>query len=355
LRCGYWAHIVCARHCAEITINLQPRVVMVMKNILILALTSGFVFASAVGSKLESGQNTKELDEARMLTDQVVRLHEQGKYDEAIPLAKQALKLRETALGEKHVLVAVAMANLASLYLGKKDYSEAESHYRRAVSVYEKASSAETVEAAKAVEGLALASYGMGNDARAESLFLRALLIKEKVFGAEAVAIVGSLNFLAQFYEQSAKYKKSIEYYQRVIAIKEKVYGPEHTEVDEALRRCACVMRLNKDPMAELLEKRAYRVRVGRSVTGKVTQGKAIERVTPVYPEAARRARITGAINIEITVDENGKIIDAKYLCGVRLFEDAAVAAALKWRMKPTLLDDKPVKVRGTILFNFTP
>jgi TonB family protein len=57
---------------------------------------------------------------------------------------------------------------------------------------------------------------------------------------------------------------------------------------------------------------------------------------------------------VEVVVDRTGMVSSARALSGHALLREAAVAAALQWQWKPTLLSGVPVQVVGTITFNFT-
>lgn len=86
-----------------------------------------------------------------------------------------------------------------------------------------------------------------------------------------------------------------------------------------------------------------------------VLTGSAISKVTPPYPAAARAANISGTVVVQITVDESGKVVSASAVSGPGLLRQAAVQASYGWRFSPTQLSGQPVKVTGTISFNFTP
>lgn len=87
--------------------------------------------------------------------------------------------------------------------------------------------------------------------------------------------------------------------------------------------------------------------------SGGVLEGSAITRVTPVYPPVARAARVSGAVVVEVTVDEVGNVMSARAISGHTMLKDAAVAAARGWKFTPTQLGGVPVKVVGNITFNF--
>src|SRR6185503_10862708 len=124
-----------------------------------------------------------ELQEARQLSQRVVALAADKKYDEALPLAKRVLELREKRLGKEHPSVGDALGNLAYLYQEKGKFSEAESLYKRRLSIAEKAFGGDSISLTTTLRQLAWLCYAQGDNIRAEELFGRALLITEKALG----------------------------------------------------------------------------------------------------------------------------------------------------------------------------
>src|SRR5262249_29660809 len=86
-----------------------------------------------------------------------------------------------------------------------------------------------------------------------------------------------------------------------------------------------------------------------------VLQGSATRKVKPDYPAIARAARKSGAVKVQITVNERGEVTNAQAISGRKILRDAAIKSAKQWRFKPTELSGKPVKTQGVITFNFTP
>ena len=68
----------------------------------------------------------------RELNNQVGALLQQGKYREAIPVAKEALKVAEQTFAPDHPNVDTNLNNLAMLYVGQGKYAEAEPLHKRA-------------------------------------------------------------------------------------------------------------------------------------------------------------------------------------------------------------------------------
>ncbi|MDX2044517.1 MAG: energy transducer TonB [Acidobacteriota bacterium] len=89
------------------------------------------------------------------------------------------------------------------------------------------------------------------------------------------------------------------------------------------------------------------------NVSPSVLQGSAIKKPAPTYPPIAKAAKATGAVQVQITISEEGKVIDATAISGHPLLRDAAVEAARQWEFKPTTLSGQAVKVQGILHFNF--
>ena len=85
-----------------------------------------------------------------------------------------------------------------------------------------------------------------------------------------------------------------------------------------------------------------------------VLNGKALSLPAPVYPDFARRMHTGGLVEVEVVVDENGKVISARALAGPPSLRDVAVQAAYRARFSPTKLSGQPVKISGRINYNFT-
>ena len=90
-----------------------------------------------------------------------------------------------------------------------------------------------------------------------------------------------------------------------------------------------------------------------KPVSGGVLNGKALSLPIPAYPLTARSARQTGVVIVEVVIDVNGKVISARAVSGPMLLQQSAVQAAYQAKFSPTILSGQPVKVVGTINYNF--
>ena len=58
-------------------------------------------------------------------------------------------------------------------------------------------------------------------------------------------------------------------------------------------------------------------------------------KVPPVYPELAKRMKISGVVKVEATVDSDGKVTKVKALSGNSALQNAAEEAVRKWKFVP--------------------
>jgi periplasmic protein TonB len=73
-----------------------------------------------------------------------------------------------------------------------------------------------------------------------------------------------------------------------------------------------------------------------------------IVKVQPVYPAAARHDGREGYVIVEFTITRSGSVADVTVVeSSDRVFERAAVDAALKFRYRPRVIDAEAVEVHG--------
>jgi len=84
-----------------------------------------------------------------------------------------------------------------------------------------------------------------------------------------------------------------------------------------------------------------------------VSQGMVIKRVQPKYPVNALAAHIQGAVQIEATINKEGKVVNPRVLSGEPTLAAAALDAVKQWRYKPYYLDGEPVEIQTQITINF--
>jgi len=89
-------------------------------------------------------------------------------------------------------------------------------------------------------------------------------------------------------------------------------------------------------------------------VTGGVVNGKAKFLPKPIYPAAAKSVKATGAVNVQVMIDETGNVVSAKAVDGHPLLRMEADKAERNAKFSPTLLTGQAVKVSGIIVYKFS-
>jgi TonB family protein len=327
---------------------------------------------AAAGAQAES----PELAEAARLNAEVVRLHGEGKYGEALPLAKRVLELREQALGTEHRLFVSAVNNLAALHREKGNSDEAEKLYLRILPVVEKEPGKYGALVPDIFNQLAITRFKKGDKAAAESYLQRGLSLQEKIAGPGHTTLVPFLFNSFEFYMTRKEYERAAPFLERALDILSKQPPRSDPATAKRLRNYYCLLSALKydelaakiygarvrveDPERALEAERRWaamndRETAGatRPIEGSVLNGKAVSKPAPEYPAAAKQQRLSGTVVVEIEVNEAGKVVKAQAICGHPVLMKASEEAARQARFTPTLLSGKPVKVSGVITYNF--
>ena len=88
------------------------------------------------------------------------------------------------------------------------------------------------------------------------------------------------------------------------------------------------------------------------TVTTGSLSGRETKRVRPRYPQAAKTSGIAGTVRVFVLLDETGKVT-IKGSDGPMQLRAAAEEAAKGWTFRPTVIDNKPVRLTGYIDFEF--
>ena len=145
-----------------------------------------WLFAGLLCLALWPGAAGGQSSELKAAYKQFNHLYAQGRYQEAIPFAEEAVRLGEEEFGPDHPTTATLLNNLAELFRLQGRYAEAEPLHNRALAIRETALGPEHPDLATSLNNLAGLYYFEGRYAEAEPLYRRALAIREKALGPEA-------------------------------------------------------------------------------------------------------------------------------------------------------------------------
>ncbi len=91
---------------------------------------------------------------------------------------------------------------------------------------------------------------------------------------------------------------------------------------------------------------------MGTDVRSEMLCGTIVAR--PMYPPAAKAARIQGEVVLRATVDRHGNVSELTLVSGHPLLVPGAIEAVKQWKYKPYLVNGKPTAVQTTVSVNFT-
>ena len=188
-------------------------------------------------------------------------LEGQGNYPEAEKLYRQAIEIDQKTIGKEHPHYAIDLNNLAGVLKMQGKLPEAKKYYRQVIEIDEKTIGKEHPEYAKHLNNLAVVLRGQGELNQAEELHHQAVEIDEKTIGKEHPEYAIHLSNLAGVLEARGKYPEAEEMYRQALAIGERTIGKEHPSYAIRLNNLAGVlMAQGKLPEAEELYRQALAI-----------------------------------------------------------------------------------------------
>jgi CHAT domain-containing protein/tetratricopeptide (TPR) repeat protein len=242
---------------------------------------------------------------ASSLHELAVLYYSTREFDKAEPLYLRALAIREKALGPEHADTAVTLNSLASLYYTTRAYVKAEPLYLRALAIREKALGPEHPDTARVLNNLGALYQQMGEGAKAEPLYLRALSIREKVLGPDNSNTVATLQDLVALYRDTQDYAKAEPLLQRLLTIREKSFGPDHSETAPVLDELAELYKVTGAyGKAEPLLQRALAIREKEFGPEDVRTAFALDKLGWVYHATAAYEKAEALYQRELAIFE---------------------------------------------------
>jgi TonB family protein len=283
---------------------------------------------------------------------------ERQKYAEAEPLLQRALAIREERLGPEHPRVAQSLGVLGWVRHRQDKDALAEPLVKRALAIRETTYSPEHPAVVVSVDHLAAIYFAQHKYAEAEPLIKRALRAWRNRLGSQHPYVADSLHRLGALYQAESKNGEAEPLLKQAVEIRTKYFGRD-SDLIESLEALAAVYRSQgKNDRAAPLSQRALDIRSRRTevfwVGEDVSAPVLVSKVEAGYTEEARRARGQGVVVLAIVVDENGQPRDFRVMRPLGLgLDQEAIKAVSKWRFVPGSKDGKRVAVRATVEIRF--
>jgi len=186
---------------------------------------------------------------------------QEGRYRAGVPKAREAVTLREGALGPNNPEVAEALDLLGRLLERSGEYAEGQKVLERALTIREAALGPNSADVADTVEMLAIVLQQQGNISAARPLYERTLKIREDILGPEAPEVSGALTNLGWVQLDQGDLQGARATLERALKIREKVFGPNHYRTSQTLAHLARAYRdLGEYDLAHTTFERALRI-----------------------------------------------------------------------------------------------
>ncbi len=186
-------------------------------------------FAQAPGTTTDA--RLEELD------NQVQDLLQRQAYEEALPLAKEALQIVETtrATDEDHLVL--CLNHLGSALQGVQDIPAARAVFEKALKISERSHGTDAAETANCLNNLASLYYIVGDYDRARPLYERVLLILEsKLSDDDKSELIPILTNLAQVVDLLEDHDRALRLYERALLIAKEHPGTDNEDLSTSLR-----------------------------------------------------------------------------------------------------------------------
>ena len=90
------------------------------------------------------------------------------------------------------------------------------------------------------------------------------------------------------------------------------------------------------------------------NVRADIMEKQIVHKVTPVYPDDAKKARIEGQVELDAIISKTGEVENLKVVSGPAALQQSSQDAVQQWVYKPFLLNNEPVEVKTTITVTYT-
>jgi CHAT domain-containing protein len=183
-----------------------------------------------------------QLREGTALLQRWVQLYQAGKFQEALPLARQVAAIHRKVVGEDDTETAGMYTFVAINLDALGQYAEAEPLFRQALAVYRKVQGDEHPNTPTSYNNLANNLDGQGKHAEAEPLLRRALALRRRVQGDEHRDSATCYNNLAANLYDQGKYAEAEVLVRRTLALRRKLLGEEDPDTAQSYENVAATL-----------------------------------------------------------------------------------------------------------------
>ena len=219
-----------------------------------------------------------------------------GRYDEALPLARQATDDIHAIQGEESIYLMAALNVLGNLHDLRGESDEALANLRRALAIAEQVLGGEHPETAKILNNIAIVHKSRGAFADALADYQRALAIRQRVYGGDDPQCADLLTNLGNLMSSAGRYDEALGYQRDALAIFRRQSPPDPQRIGRLLYNIGVIHHIRGE-YERAIEEYEEALPLTESVFG------------PDHPEAAFPLAALGAALVEV-----GRLDEARAL-----------------------------------------
>jgi CHAT domain-containing protein/tetratricopeptide (TPR) repeat protein len=197
------------------------------------------------------------------LNQQVTELREQGKYAQALDLARHTCELTQSALGDDHLETARSISNLGGLLLDMGHFAEAKPYLARALENRRRLLGEQHPDTATSLGNLGSLLWRTGDLAAARRHYEQALEIHRSVLPNDHSTIATSLNNLGMLLRYTGDLEGARPYLEEALTIRLRVLGELHADTVTSIGNLGGMLRRKGElAAARLYFERALAIRI---------------------------------------------------------------------------------------------
>lgn len=189
-------------------------------------------------------------------------LQAQGELTEAEANLRKALVIREKAMGPTHAEVAAVLGPLGQIALTRDRLADAERYAQRAITINERSSGPDSTATALSRMQLGNIRHRQLREDEAFEIFSRALTSFKAAGGQAEIMVPVALNNMAEVAKAQGKLQLADDNFRQALALQEKLHGADNLQVASTLNNLGELRRMQERlPEADDLARRALAIR----------------------------------------------------------------------------------------------
>jgi CHAT domain-containing protein/Tfp pilus assembly protein PilF len=261
--------------------------------------------ARKLASEAEKSSGRQSLLTATTLVVLAQALQGQGETAEAERVLTRALAIREKALGPNHPDVAAVLGTLGQIALGQNRLKDAERDTLRAISIDESTLGPDNLNTALARMQLGNLRHRQLREAEALDIFSRALEVFKNAPGQADIMVPVALNNIAEVHKAQGRLQLAEERFLEALALQEKRHGRDNLHLTSTLNNLGELRRLQERlPEAEQLARRALAIREKALGPDHPDVAASLNNLALVFSRQGRASEADGLLGRALAIQE---------------------------------------------------